>query len=110
MVVRAGRYGEFYACSNYPSCKFTKQKVTETGVKCPVCSSKIVARHGRGKSLFYSCEKYPECDFSTWDIPLKENCPECGESLYYKKSRRLVVCKAPQCSYQRTDDIKVDET
>ena len=110
MVVRAGRYGEFYACSNYPTCKFTKQKVTETGVKCPVCSSKIVARHGRGKSLFYSCEKYPECDFSTWDIPLKENCPECGESLYYKKSRRLVVCKAPQCSYQRTDDIKVDET
>lgn len=109
MVIRQGRYGEFYACSNYPTCKFTKQKVTDTGVLCPVCSSKIVARHGKGKSLFYSCEKYPECDFSTWDTPLKEKCPDCGETLYYKKSRRLVVCKAPACSYQRDDEIKVDE-
>ena len=105
MVVRQGRYGVFYACSNYPTCKFTKQKVTDTGVKCPVCSSKILARHGRGKSLFYSCEKYPECDFSTWDRPLKEQCPECGCGLYYRKSRKTVVCKSRGCSYQREEEM-----
>ena len=25
MVVRSGRYGKFYGCSNYPGCKETKQ-------------------------------------------------------------------------------------
>ena len=109
MVVRQGRYGVFYACSNYPECKFTKQKVTDTGVPCPICSSKIVARHGKGKSLFYSCERYPECDFSTWDMPLLEKCPDCGANLYYRKSRKMVVCKEKSCSYQREEEMTVTE-
>lgn len=109
MVVRQGRYGVFYACSNYPECKFTKQKVTDTGVPCPKCSSKIVARHGKGKSLFYSCERYPECDFSTWDMPLTEKCPDCGANLYYRKSRKLVVCKEKSCDYQREEEMTVSE-
>ena len=109
MVVRQGRYGIFYACSKYPECKFTKQKVTDTGVPCPICSSKIVARHGKGKSLFYSCERYPECDFSTWDMPLVEKCPDCGANLYYRKSRKLVVCKEKACGYQRVEEMTVTE-
>ena len=109
MVVRQGRYGIFYACSKYPECKFTKQKVTDTGVPCPICSSKIVARHGKGKSLFYSCECYPECDFSTWDMPLVEKCPDCGANLYYRKSRKLVVCKEKACGYQREEEMTVTE-
>ena len=105
MVVRSGRYGTFFACSNYPTCKYTKQKVTETGVLCPICSSKILARHGKGKSLFYSCEKYPECDFSTWDRPLTEKCPDCNSPLYYRKSRKTVVCKEKGCGYQREEEL-----
>ena len=105
MVVRSGRYGTFFACSNYPTCKYTKQKVTETGVCCPICSSKILARHGKGKSLFYSCEKYPECDFSTWDRPLAEKCPLCNAPLYYRKSRKTVVCKEKGCGYQREEEL-----
>ena len=105
MVVRRGRYGTFFACSNYPGCKYTKQKVTELGVKCPICSSKILARHGRGKSLFYSCERYPECDFSTWDRPLIERCPKCNELLYYRKSRKTIVCKEKNCGYQREEEL-----
>ncbi len=109
MVVRFGRYGSFYACSNYPSCTFTKQRVTETGVPCPKCSSMIVARHGKGKMLFYSCEKYPECDFSTWDMPLNESCPECGGILYYRKTRKCVICKERSCSYKREEEMTVIE-
>ena len=109
MVVRQGRYGTFYACSNYPTCTFTKQKVTETGVSCPRCSSKIVARHGKGKMLFYSCERYPECDFSSWDMPLAEKCPDCGDMLYYRKSRKCVVCKNPACDYKREEEMTVIE-
>ena len=107
MVVRHGRYGEFYACSNYPTCKFTKQKITELDVPCPKCSSKIIARHTKGKSLFFSCERYPECDFSTWDMPLSEKCPDCNEPLYYRKSKKLVICKNRECSYKREEEIAV---
>ena len=109
MVIRNGRYGTFYACANYPTCTFTKQKVTETGVACPMCSSKIIARHGKGKMLFYSCEKYPECNFSSWDMPLNEKCPDCGEMLYYRKSRKSVVCKHKNCSYKRDEEMTVIE-
>ena len=109
MVIRNGRYGSFFACSNYPTCTFTKQKETETGVNCPKCNSRILARHGKGKMLFYSCEKYPECDFSTWDMPLNEKCPDCGAPLYYRKSRKSVICKEKNCSYKRDEEMTVIE-
>ena len=107
MVVRTGKFGEFYACINYPTCKFTKQKIIKTDIPCPMCGSEIVARQAKGGSLYYSCEGYPECDFSSWDKPLAEKCPECASNLFYKKARRLVVCKSAGCDYQReqgTDD------
>ena len=109
MVIRRGRYGAFYACINYPTCTFTKQKITDTGVSCPKCNSRVVARHGKGKMLFYSCEKYPECDFSSWDMPLKEMCPVCNSPLYYRKSRKLVICKEKNCSYKREEEMTVIE-
>ena len=109
MVIRNGRYGSFYACENYPTCTFTKQKVTETGVACPKCSSKVLARHGKGKMLFYSCEKYPECDFSSWDMPLPDKCPDCGGMLYYRKSRKGVICKEKNCGYKRDEEMTVIE-
>ncbi|MBQ5800476.1 MAG: type I DNA topoisomerase [Clostridia bacterium] len=92
MVVRSGKFGSFYACKNYPTCKFTKQKVSHIGVDCPKCGAKIVAKHGRRKTLFYSCERYPDCDFSSWDLPLAEKCPDCGKTLFYRKSRKTVLC------------------
>ena len=33
LVMKYGRFGEFTACSNYPKCKYVKQKTI--GVKCP---------------------------------------------------------------------------
>ena len=36
LVKKYGRFGEFVACSNYPTCKYVKQKTI--GVKCPNCS------------------------------------------------------------------------
>ena len=109
MLVRSGRFGEFYACSNYPKCSFTKQKTVETGASCPHCGSKILARHGRGKTLFYSCERYPECDFSSWDMPLTEKCPECDQMLFYRKSKKSVICKNKSCGYKREEEMTVIE-
>ena len=109
MVVRSGRFGSFYACINYPECTFTKQKVTDTGASCPICSSRILARHGKGRTLFYSCERYPECDFSSWDMPLVEKCPDCGNTLFYRKSRKSVICKEKNCGYKREEEMAVIE-
>ena len=109
MVERRGRYGTFFACSNYPTCRFTKQRVVEIDAPCPKCSSRVVARHGKGKMLFYSCENYPKCDFSSWDMPLGERCPDCGEPLYYRKSKKCVICKNRSCSYKRQEEMTVVE-
>ncbi len=101
MIQRTGRYGTFYACSAYPACKFTKQKTRDIGVPCPKCGSKLVMKTGRNKTVFYSCEKYPECDFSSWDMPTAENCPACGEMLFRKKGKALLVCHSKACGYSR---------
>ena len=108
MIERQGKFGTFYACANYPKCRFTKQKVTEIDVPCPVCGSKIVVKFGRAGRKFYSCEKYPECGFSSWDLPLSEKCPDCGGPLFYRRSKNLVLCRNKDCGYKREEELKVD--
>lgn len=109
MVVRTGKFGEFYACSNYPACRFTKQKIQYVGVDCPKCKAGIVVRHSRDKKVFYSCERYPECDYSSWDMPLPTPCPDCGQLLVYKKTRKMVVCSNPDCRFQEEREVQVIE-
>ncbi len=46
LVLKYGRFGEFMACSNYPKCKYVKQKTI--GVKCPNCSEgEVVERRSK---------------------------------------------------------------
>lgn len=101
MVVRHGRYGNFYACSKYPECKYTRPFGQVLDVKCPKCGSDVLTKWGRNKSVFYSCVKYPECDFSSWDKPVAEKCPDCGEILYEKKGKNQLVCKTEKCGYKK---------
>ena len=101
MVLRTGKFGSFYACSRYPECKFTKARMRDTGVTCPKCGAKIVTKFGRSHTVFYSCERYPDCDFSSWDMPTKELCPQCGKMLFRKKGKNLLVCHDAACGYSR---------
>lgn len=114
MILRTGRYGSFYACSRYPECKFTKQKVKSLGVKCPECGSDIVTKYGKNKTVFYSCSRYPECKFSSWDMPTNEKCPNCGGMLYRKKGKNQLICKTEGCGYkvdiQNSEDSGETET
>lgn len=103
MVLRNGRYGSFYACVNYPTCKFTKQKVVDIGVPCPQCGARIVSKHGKGHMSFYSCERYPDCDFSSWDLPTNEKCPQCGKMLFRRKNRGILLCRDKKCGYKREE-------
>jgi DNA topoisomerase-1 len=76
--VRALR--RFVACSNYPKCKFVKQKTI--GVKCPNCNEgEVVERRSKRGKTFYGCNRYPDCDFVAWGKPIPEKCPDCGGRL-----------------------------
>ncbi|MFA5880033.1 MAG: type I DNA topoisomerase, partial [Candidatus Margulisiibacteriota bacterium] len=41
MVIKSGRFGEFLACTNYPTCKNAKSLKPGLGVKCPECDGEI---------------------------------------------------------------------
>lgn len=99
MILRSGKFGSFYACVNYPTCKFTKQKVRELGVPCPECGAKLVVKYSKNRTAFYGCERYPECNFSSWDMPTQEKCPTCGKPLFRKKGKQLLVCHDDKCEF-----------
>jgi len=101
MILRTGRYGSFYACSRYPECKFTKQKVRSLGVSCPECGADVVTKYGKNKTVFYSCSKYPDCKFSSWDMPTNEKCPTCGGMLFRKKGKNQLICKVDGCGFKK---------
>lgn len=99
LVIRKGRYGEFTACSNYPSCKYIKQEKKEIKVicKCPKCDGDIIEKKTRRGKVFYGCDKYPKCDIALWDMPTGELCPECNSLLITKKDE----VKCSNCDYSK---------
>lgn len=107
VVIRTGRFGEFYSCVNYPQCKFARNINSETGISCPKCGGEILKKRGKNKSLFYSCSKYPDCKFSCWDTPVKEKCPKCGGLMVKKKGKDIIACYDEKCGYTETAE---DET
>jgi len=100
MVIKMGRYGKFYACSNFPECRNTKPILKKVGVTCPRCGKgDVVERKSKKGRIFYGCERYPECEFTSWDKPLPRNCPKCGEFLVEKKTRSKKQVKCSNCDY-----------
>ncbi len=100
IVIRKSRYGRFYACSNFPKCKYTKPIREEIGVSCPKCGAPVVRGFGKNHAVFYSCSNYPKCDFSVWDMPTEKNCPVCGARLLVKKGKGYLYCMNKDCSYK----------
>ncbi|MBR1376616.1 MAG: type I DNA topoisomerase [Bacilli bacterium] len=99
MVLRKGKYGEFEACSNYPTCKYIKpqeRKIVEV-CNCPKCDGKIVEKKTKKGKVFYGCNNYPKCDQAYWDMPIGENCPNCN-SMLVQKGKKV---KCSSCDYER---------
>lgn len=102
MVVKVGRYGKFIACPGYPECKNIKKFVQEIGVKCPKCDGDVIVRKTKKGRIFYGCSNYPDCDFVSWNEPVNERCPQCGEILYKKKGKKpMLFCAKEGCGYQK---------
>ncbi len=109
MEIKIGRYGKYFACTNYPTCSNIKStneiKTSEpefTGETCPKCGKRTLIRTGRfGK--FIGCENYPECDF-TKQLTLGIKCPQCedGEVVTRrtKNGRFFYGCSNyPKCDF-----------
>lgn len=103
MVIKLGRYGKFYACSNFPECHNTKAITKEIGVTCPLCKKgQVIERKTKRNRIFYGCDRYPECDFTSWDKPVGRACPKSGDFLVEKKVRggKQVICSKETCDYK----------
>ena len=111
LVIKSGRFGRFLACPGWPECDFTMPLVVEMPGKCPKCGGRLLKRTGKSKKTnkqytYYCCEhlnskdEARKCDFMTWDVPVKDNCPECGWTMFKKSGRgfKKPFCINPECS------------
>ncbi|MCL2365648.1 MAG: type I DNA topoisomerase [Oscillospiraceae bacterium] len=94
LVIKSGRFGRFLACPGYPDCSFTKPLVIEMPGKCPNCGLRILKRTSKNGYTYYACENLKVCGFLTWDVPVAENCPECGQTMFKASGRGF---KKPFC-------------
>ena len=105
MVIKSGRFGRFLACPGYPECTFTKPIVVEMPGKCPKCGGRILKKTSKKGYAYYGCEnntnkdEAKKCDFMTWDVPVKDNCPSCGQTMFKKSGRgyKKPFCINPEC-------------
>ena len=102
MVIKIGRFGRFLACSGFPECTNTRKIVQEMPGCCPLCGGKMVLKKSKRGRSFYGCSNFPECNFMTWNIPVAEQCPQCGSTLFQKggKSGKL-ICEKPGCGFEK---------
>ena len=112
MVIRAGRFGKFMACSNYPTCKNSKplEDTKKVVAKCPKCGKDVIEKKSKRGKIFYSCVGYPECDYSAWNIPANEKCPTCGEDMIVKLYKNMKVISCQKCKYSRREKIESNKT
>lgn len=112
MVIRAGRFGKFMACSNYPTCKNSKplEDAKKVVAKCPKCGRDVIEKKSKRGKIFYSCEGYPECYYSAWNIPANEKCPNCSEDMIVKLYKNMKVISCLKCKYSRREKIESNKS
>ena len=117
LVIKSGRFGRFLACPGWPECDFTMPLVVEMPGKCPKCGGRLLKRTGKSKKTnkqytYYCCEhlnskdETRRCDFMTWDVPVKDNCPECGWTMFKKSGRGF---KKPFCIHEGCPNFTTEE-
>lgn len=73
VVLKDGRYGQFWGCEHFPSCgfKISKKPEVNENIRCPRCSYFMAKKVNRKNgSEFYGCTHYPDC---TQTLPLTFN-------------------------------------
>ncbi len=99
MIIRAGRFGDFLACSNFPACKNTKSMAKSLNAFCPTCKSELREKRTRKGKIFYGCGSYPNCTFASWDTPIAQDCPTCSHNtLFVKKWKGKETTYCAKCT------------
>ena len=117
LVEREGRFGPFLACPGYPDCKFTMPLVIQMPGRCPKCGGRLMKRSGTAKATgkpynYYCCEfagsKVSErtCDFMSWDVPVKDDCPVCGQTLFKRAGKGF---NRPFCINEKCEKFVPEE-
>ncbi|MBM3267842.1 MAG: type I DNA topoisomerase [Candidatus Sericytochromatia bacterium] len=105
MMIRSGRFGDYLACEDYPTCKTTKPIVKKLDMKCKKdsCEGEIVIKRTRTGKTFYGCNKYPECNWTSWDEPTMHLCQKCNTYMVKKfsraKGRPFLLCSNQECKH-----------
>ena len=105
LVERDGKFGPFLACPGFPDCSFTMPLVEVMPGRCPKCGGRLMKRTGTSKKTnkqytYYCCEyvnsheEANKCDFMTWDVPVKDDCPVCGHTMFKRAGKGF---KRPYC-------------
>ncbi|MEZ5354544.1 MAG: type I DNA topoisomerase [Bryobacteraceae bacterium] len=109
MVLKKGRFGQFYACTGYPDCKTTKplggeQKKPDQQLEelCPVCGKNLLLKSGRFGE-FTACSNYPTCKYVKQKT-IGVKCPTCKEGdIIERRSKRgktFFGCnRYPECDF-----------
>lgn len=104
LILKRARTGSrFIACSNYPTCKYTRS--FSTGVQCPEpdCDGELVEKSSKRGKVFYACNRFPKCRFAVWDWPVPRECPECDSKILVRKSTKArgehLACPTKGCGY-----------
>ena len=74
--------------------------------RCPKCGGRILKKTSRNGYTYYACEHLSDkdeskkCDFMTWDVPVKDDCPVCGQTMFKKSGKgfKKPFCINPACS------------
>ncbi len=110
MVLKRGRFGQFYACTGYPDCKTTrrldagqKQQDRKLDEPCPQCGKNLVVKHGRFGE-FTACSGYPECKYIKQNLVEGFKCPKCKiGDVAEKRSKRgktfFSCTRYPECDF-----------
>jgi DNA topoisomerase-1 len=109
MVLKKGRFGQFYACTGYPDCKTTRpiggtQKKADVPLdeKCPQCGNNLIMKYGRFGE-FTACSNYPTCKYVKQKT-IGVKCPECSEGEVVerrsKRGKTFYGCsRYPECNF-----------
>jgi DNA topoisomerase I len=114
LVVKSGRFGQFKACTAYPTCRFResldKKEAKPLDEKCPECGAPLEQKFGRF-GPFIACSSYPKCKYIKKDKPVETgiDCPlGCGGKILKRKTRRgkffFGCSRYPKCHFASWDD------
>ena len=106
LVKRAGRYGSFVGCSNYPDCNVTYSLPKNAFVikkTCEKCGLPMIAA-GKGKKrremcLDPNCGKDTSVEYKPQEVGA---CPKCGKPLLKRSGRfgEFIGCSGfPKCKF-----------